>query len=215
MQQHQTPSSSASPPPLFNPSLHSSSTSSSSAAAATSSTISSCFSRVVQSNSINPSVSLFLYRTVNCGWSVRTAHSISPGVYICEYIGEVIHDRIAEFRGERGDDRYIWTPVMTKLGGNQEGSDSDTLSLDANLVGNIARFVNHSCNPNVVAKQMLIECEDIRIPRIAFFAKREIKVGDELTIDYHYNEKIFECKCSYCSEQAEGREKSKARKVQR
>lgn len=61
-----------------------------------------------------------------------------------------------------------------------------------------ARYVNHSCDPNVTEKE-----------RTAY-ALRDIKKGEEITIDYDkiaYLEKPFECHCGSdnCREFVRGR----------
>lgn len=54
------------------------------------------------------------------------------------------------------------------------------------IIESPARYVNHSCNPNVTEKE-----------RTAY-ALSDIKKGEEITIDYDklaYLEKPFECRC--------------------
>ena len=53
--------------------------------------------------------------------------------------------------------------------------------IDSEIYGNFARFINHSCEPN-------LDFEIIRInsfiPHCAFFAKKFIKAGEEITFSY-------------------------------
>lgn len=56
--------------------------------------------------------------------------------------------------------------------------------VDATLCGGLARYINHSCNPNCVAE--IVEVE--RDLRIIIFAKRRISRGEEVYILY----------CLYC-----------------
>lgn len=60
----------------------------------------------------------------------------------------------------------------------------DVYTIDAAHYGNVSHFVNHSCDPNLQVYNVFIENLDERLPRIAFFAKRGIKAGEELTFDY-------------------------------
>lgn len=53
--------------------------------------------------------------------------------------------------------------------------------IDANFYGNVSRFFNHSCEPNVVPIRVYYEHQDIRFPKIAFFATKDIEAGDEIT----------------------------------
>lgn len=48
--------------------------------------------------------------------------------------------------------------------------------IDANVRGNSARWINHSCAPNCVAREI--------DGRVFIHAKRNIKAGDELFYDY-------------------------------
>jgi len=50
--------------------------------------------------------------------------------------------------------------------------------VDATLSGGLARYINHSCNPNCVAE--IVEVE--RDLRIIIFAKRRISRGEEVSI---------------------------------
>jgi SET domain-containing protein len=59
------------------------------------------------------------------------------------------------------------------------------LIVDATKKGSVARFVNHSCEPNCEMVMWLVNGR----PRMALFAKKDgngIEVGDELTYDYNF-----------------------------
>ena len=58
--------------------------------------------------------------------------------------------------------------------------DGDTFCIDANNYGNIARFINHSCTPNLTPVKVFASHQDLRFPHIALFANRDIKKGEEL-----------------------------------
>ena len=116
------------------------------------------------------------------GLGLFTLQSICKGDFIIEYTGEMIGFKEANRRGgkylfETSKDRFI------------DGKDRK----------NIARYINHSCAPN---------CEvDIRRGRILLFAKRNIKVGEELHYDYgeeYVNEYIkpYGCQCHVCKKRA-------------
>lgn len=54
--------------------------------------------------------------------------------------------------------------------------------IDANK-GNIARFVNHACEPNCRMEKRMVEGN----PRMALFAgPKGIMTGEELTYDYNF-----------------------------
>ena len=80
---------------------------------------------------------------------------------------------------------------------------NDKYVIDANVDGNVARWINHSCDPNCEA--VLIEHEDDpEKSRVFIEAIRAIKPGEELTYDYGITlaerhtprlKKIWACRC--------------------
>ena len=75
------------------------------------------------------------------------------------------------------------------------------MSFDQNMIidatsGSIARFVNHSCNPNCRMIKWIVSGQ----PRMALFAgDRPIMTGDELTYDYNFDpfsaKNVQKCLC--------------------
>lgn len=49
------------------------------------------------------------------------------------------------------------------------------------MYGNVSRFFNHSCSPNVVPIRVYYEHQDLRFPKIAFFASENIGANQEIT----------------------------------
>jgi SET domain-containing protein len=77
----------------------------------------------------------------------------------------------------------------------------DFHSLDARNYSNVTRFINHSCSPNLETIPIITSNLDRRLAQIAFFAKRDIEIGEELTTDYQYvikNRIRCECKSRNC-----------------
>ncbi|NWH38554.1 SETB2 methyltransferase, partial [Chloropsis hardwickii] len=58
--------------------------------------------------------------------------------------------------------------------------------LDATKEGNVGRFLNHSCCPNLFAQSVFVETHNRSFPWVAFFTNRHVKAGTELTWDYGY-----------------------------
>ncbi|KAF4747663.1 Histone-lysine N-methyltransferase ehmt2, partial [Perkinsus olseni] len=54
-------------------------------------------------------------------------------------------------------------------------------TIDAHYFGNVGRFVNHSCSPNLVIQRVLVDTHDYRLPRLALFAETNIDSLVELT----------------------------------
>ncbi|XP_041644377.1 histone-lysine N-methyltransferase EHMT1a [Cheilinus undulatus] len=144
-----------------------------------------CRNRVVQ-NGLR--VRLQLFRTPKMGWGVRALQDIPQGTFICEYVGEIITDAEAD---KRENDSFLFT-LDNKVG--------DVHCIDARLFGNIGRFINHLCEPNLLAVRVFTMHQDLRFPRIAFFSSKSIKAGDQIGFDYgdHYwrvKSKFFSCHC--------------------
>ncbi|CAL8288387.1 unnamed protein product [Lota lota] len=59
--------------------------------------------------------------------------------------------------------------------------DEDVYYLDATKEGNVARFLNQSCRPNLFTQSVFTDTQDPGFPIVAFFTSRVIKAGTELT----------------------------------
>lgn len=73
--------------------------------------------------------------------------------------------------------------------------------MDAKILGNIGRYFNHSCSPNIFVQNVFVDTYDLRFPWIAFFALNSIKAGTELCWDYNYTigsvyDRILYCHCN-------------------
>ena len=66
---------------------------------------------------------------------------------------------------------------------------SDTRAIDASRSTDPLRFTNHSCQPNAVLR--------IRQGRVEFYAMRDVKPGEELTVNYGetHHEGRLRCRC--------------------
>ena len=58
--------------------------------------------------------------------------------------------------------------------------ESDTFCIDAARYGNVSRFINHLCEPNLVPVKVFVDHQDVRFPRMCFFAQRDIQPDEEL-----------------------------------
>ena len=122
--------------------------------------------------------------------------------------------RIAEYRGRRlGIDAAL---KAEKSGNRYLYEVNSKITIDGARHGNLARYFNHSCNPN---------CDTfIRDKRVFIRTLRNIKPGEELTYDYgrDYLKNVIgleNCLCSRCRKRrkklaAEARAK-RARKAKR
>lgn len=81
---------------------------------------------------------------------------------------------------------------------------NDEYVIDANLDGNSARWINHSCNPNCEAVFYEDEGGDKRRDQVWIESKRAIRAGEELSYNYGITlaeahtpkmKKLWACKC--------------------
>ncbi|CAF0862011.1 unnamed protein product [Adineta ricciae] len=82
----------------------------------------------------------------------------------------------------------------------QANYDPGIFVMDAHLKGNVSRFYNHSCSPNVFVQNVFIESWDVRFPWVAFFTTHHIRAGTELVWDYSYEvdtveNRVLHCRC--------------------
>ncbi|GBP42982.1 Histone-lysine N-methyltransferase eggless [Eumeta japonica] len=80
------------------------------------------------------------------------------------------------------------------------GKDEACYIMDAKVQGNIGRYLNHSCSPNVFVQNVFVDTHDPRFPWVAFFAACHIRAGTELTWNYNYDvgsvpDKVLYCRC--------------------
>jgi histone-lysine N-methyltransferase SUV39H len=138
----------------------------------------SCLNRVVQKGQ---KLNLCVFRTPNnCGWGVKALQGIQKGTFVCEYVGEVIKTEEAEKRGKVYDAEgrtYLFDLDFNDL-------EQVLYTVDAATYGNISHFINHSCEPNLAVFAVWINCLDPNLPKLALFATRNIKEGEEITFDY-------------------------------
>ncbi|XP_057451925.1 histone-lysine N-methyltransferase, H3 lysine-9 specific SUVH5-like [Lotus japonicus] len=129
---------------------------------------------------------LAIFKTEKKGWGVRTRSFIPMGSFVCQFVGE------AHLNGKDG----------LRLGTHDYILDigTDKGYIDATRSGNVARFINHSCTPNLC----LNDEGDKSFPHMMMYAVRNIPAGRELTYNYNfYNSRLNKAdiiKC-YCSSQ--------------
>lgn len=112
------------------------------------------------------------------GTGMFATEAISEGADLIEYVGESIGFAEAmrrEFDAAFDHGRYIFKV-------------RDDLFIDGSRGGNIARFVNHSCEPNCFIRN--------ERDKVWIVAKRDIALGEELSFDYAYDVPVpDQCRC--------------------
>ncbi|XP_046840781.1 histone-lysine N-methyltransferase SUV39H2-like [Xenia sp. Carnegie-2017] len=137
---------------------------------------SNCGNRVVQRGR---QVRVCIFRTKRKGWGLKTLDYIHANQFVTEYVGEILTSEDAEERGQTYD--QMGQTYLFDLDYN----DGDCVyTIDAFRFGNVAHFINHSCDPNLIVYGVWIDNVDPQLPHIALFATRDIQQGEELTFDY-------------------------------
>ncbi len=112
------------------------------------------------------------------GSGVYACEPINKNTRIVDYQGELISASKSDWRERRYQAKgMIWSFTINR-----------SKVRDANVGGNIARFINHSCKPNCYSEVVGYT--------IWIRAGRNIKKGEELTYDYNTGgEAGIKCRC--------------------
>lgn len=146
-----------------------------------------CKTRLVQKGRKVP---LVVFKTLNRGWGVYCDEDLVQGEFIDVYLGEVLTNEECERRekqvGEKAKASYLYS--LDKFVGDEwlegELTIEDTFVVDGEHMGNVTRFINHSCEPNCRQYTVSYNKNDLRLFNLAFFAYEDIPAGTELTFDY-------------------------------
>jgi len=124
-------------------------------------------------------------------WGLFTTRPVTKDSMVVEYKGQAIRSIIAD----------AWEKKYESGALKGQGGDCYMFRLDADVVldatqhGNVARFMNHCCQPNCYSK--VIEVEGRK--HIIIFAHRDLEEGEEIMYDYKFateREKIA-CHCGH------------------
>ncbi|XP_045539872.1 uncharacterized protein LOC123722367 [Papilio machaon] len=113
------------------------------------------------------------YRTPQRGWGLKTLEDIKAGQFVIEYVGELIDEEEFKRRMQRKyeirDENYYFLTL-----------DKERM-IDAGPKGNLARFMNHCCEPNCETQKWTV-LGDVRV---GLFAMRDIPANSEVTFNYN------------------------------
>ncbi|KAJ3374663.1 histone methyltransferase set1 [Allomyces arbusculus] len=109
-------------------------------------------------------------------WGLYALEPIEAGDLVIEYVGEVVRQKVADTRELQYE--------REGLGGSSYlfRLDDDRV-VDATKTGNYARFINHCCDPNCIARIIAVDGRK----RIVIYAAKPIAVGEEITYDYKFD----------------------------
>lgn len=118
--------------------------------------------------------SIIVRRSPIHGNGVFAATDIPAGKSLVEYRGKLLTHAVAdEMYSDNVETGHTFLFIL-----------NDDYVIDANVNGNAARWINHSCSPN--CEPVLEEAADgdRKKDRLFIASKRPIKAGEELTYDY-------------------------------
>jgi len=126
------------------------------------------------------------------GLGLFATEEFKKRAFIIEYTGRLISNERAAYLDSRRANKYLFEL-------------NSRWTIDGSTRRNLARYVNHSCEPNAEA--------ELERGRMVFRACKRIKPGDEITIDYgeEYLEFYFGkhgCLCEGC--RGDGKSKKSA-----
>lgn len=132
------------------------------------------------------------FKTPDAGWGLRSIEPIKKGEFVVEYVGELIDEeecqrRLTKMNEENQTNFYFLTIDKDKI-------------IDAGPKGNLARFMNHSCQPNCETQKWMVRGATC----VGLFALQDIPADTELTFNYNLdcrgNEKTkCVCRAQNCS----------------
>jgi SET domain-containing protein len=129
-----------------------------------------CMNRPFSNLGPTSTLPLQVFKTLTKGWGVKATRDFAEGDLVVEYVGEVIDADMWEARKRaqwRFDHFYFMALNQNEI-------------VDGSRKGNIARFINHSCSPNLQVEKWYVN----RTPRLGLWAKRPIAAGEELSYNY-------------------------------
>ncbi|KAK7391234.1 hypothetical protein VNO78_19646 [Psophocarpus tetragonolobus] len=115
-----------------------------------------------------------LFKTEGRGWGLLADEDIKAGQFVIEYCGEVISWKEAKRRSHAYENQGLKDAFIICLNASE--------SIDATRKGSLARFINHSCQPNCETRKWNVLGEI----RVGIFAKHDIPIGTELAYDYNF-----------------------------
>ena len=125
------------------------------------------------------------------GWGLYADHPFNKGEVVAEYVGEYISNAVADAR----EGMYREMKIQ-----DYQFRVSKDLVIDATLRGGSARYINHSCDPNCIAKIVSGEHPNEYLKRAIIVSQRNIQEREEITYDYqfpleHELESRIPCNC--------------------
>ncbi|MEW5311223.1 MAG: hypothetical protein WDW38_002956 [Sanguina aurantia] len=131
-------------------------------------------------------VAMAIVKSSRKGWSVLSQQAIPQGTFVCLYLGEYLTNKVAAERLRGYDALPAGAAGHALLVVREHVGQTDLvlrLNIDATHRGNVAKFINHSCDGGNL-EPWIVRQQGNPLPSIALFARRGISAGEELTFAY-------------------------------
>ncbi|KAK1426136.1 hypothetical protein QVD17_14805 [Tagetes erecta] len=132
-------------------------------------------------------VRLKIVRSVRKGWGLHADEFVKCGEFVCEYAGELLTTKEARRRQSLYDKLASsgkhTSAILVVREHLPSGNACLRINIDATKIGNVARFINHSCDGGNLST-VLVRTSGALLPRVCFFASRDILKDEELTFSY-------------------------------
>ena len=129
-----------------------------------------CANRVVQNG---PILGLVVQDFGFKGLGLICQNTIRKGTFVCEYAGEILSAETGKNRSKKDKMNYILYVVENFR------SEKRIFAIDPTSIGNIGRYINHSCDPNLFKNLVHV---DTMYPRVALMANTDIDPGRVFTV---------------------------------
>ena len=148
-----------------------------------------CPSRVTQRRVSAP---LSLRHDSRRGWGVVADCALPAGAFVCTYAGELIALDEAKRRLAAQDAARVANYILVLR--EHAGERLLTTCVDPTARGNVGRFLNHACDGGNLELRA-VRSAGWPVPRVAFFARRRVAAGEELTYSYGAGASARACLC--------------------
>ncbi|RKP05448.1 hypothetical protein THASP1DRAFT_32709 [Thamnocephalis sphaerospora] len=144
-----------------------------------------CLNRRFQQHQYAP---VHVIKTEKKGFGLQALEGLEANQFVMEYVGEVLPQSWFVKRARQYAQEGIAHHYFMTLNSEEY--------IDATKKGCLARFINHSCNPNSVLQKWTVGAR----MRMGIFTLRRVAQGEELTFDYKFERYGAEAQPCYCGE---------------
>ncbi|CAA9990257.1 SET domain protein, putative [Plasmodium knowlesi strain H] len=133
-------------------------------------------------------------KTRDIGWDIVSASYIKANSLIMHYVGEITTRKEMISREHEYDKKGYFNYFIETAEVDETYTDDWKIPcIDALFISNVARFLNHSCEPNV---NVITIWRGDKYPSVGIFASRDIKPDEPLKYHYGINYKNIKCMCN-------------------